>query len=206
MIPDVRVADVIRRHAERRPDAVALRDGARELTYGELDERSNRLAQALLAGGVTAGTRVAYLDRSSTEVVELLFAASKVGAVLVPLNWRLAAPELVAVLSDAQSPVLIAGPAFRDVAEDVLLRLSPAPDLLVVWEGYERWLAAHVPRDPCARGDADAVIVQMYTSGTTGVPKGVLTTHGNLAVTAQTSLRWGFDDRSVSLTPLPMFH
>ena len=57
-----------------------------------------------------AGTRVAYLDRSSPEVVELLFAASKIGAVLVPLNWRLAAPELAAVLADAEAPVLIAGP------------------------------------------------------------------------------------------------
>jgi long-chain acyl-CoA synthetase len=75
-----------------------------------------------------------------------------------------------------------------------------------VGEGYERWLAAHEPRDPGGRGDADDVIVQMYTSGTTGVPKGALTTHGNLAVTAQTSLRWGFDEESVSLTPLPMFH
>ena len=205
-VPDVRVADVIRRHAARQPEAVALRHGERELGYGELDERSNRLAQALLARGVGAGTRVAYLDRSSPEVLELLFAASKVGAVLVPLNWRLATPELAAVLADAQAPVLIAGPAFREVAGEVLQRLSPAPDLVVVGEGYERWLAAHEPFDPGARGDADDVIVQMYTSGTTGVPKGVLTTHANLAVTAQTSLRWGFDERSVSLTPLPMFH
>ena len=70
--PDVRVGDVIRGHAARRPEAVALCHGERELGYGELDERSNRLAQALLASGVGAGTRVAYLDRSSTEVVELL--------------------------------------------------------------------------------------------------------------------------------------
>ena len=204
--PDVRVADVIRGHATRRPEAIALRNGERELSYGELDERSNRLAQALLARGVGAGTRVAYLDRSSPEVVELLFAASKVGAVLVPLNWRLAPPELAAVLEDAKAPVLIAGPAFREVADGLLQRLSPAPDLVVVGEGYEAWLAAHQPRDPGGRGDAGDVIVQMYTSGTTGVPKGVLTTHGNLAVTAQTSQRWGFDERSVSLTPLPMFH
>jgi long-chain acyl-CoA synthetase len=199
--PDVRVADVIRRHAARRPEAVALVHGERELTYGELDERSNRLAQALLAGGVGAGTRVAYLDRSSPEVVELLFAASKIGAVLVPLNWRLAVPELRAVLDDARARLLIAGPTFRDVAERV-----PAPELIVVGEGYERRLAAHEPRDPGGRGAAGDVIVQMYTSGTTGVPKGVLTTHGNLAVTAQTSRRWAFDERSVSLTPLPMFH
>jgi long-chain acyl-CoA synthetase len=200
------VGDVIRRHGAARPEAVALRQAGRELTYGELDERSNRLAQALLASGVSAGTRVAYLDRSSPEVVELLFAASKLGAVLVPLNWRLAPPELAAVLADSQAPVLIAGPTYREVADDLLERLSPPPRLVVVGEAYERWLAAHEPRDPGARGDAGDVIVQMYTSGTTGVPKGVLTTHGNLAVTARTSLRWAFDERSVSLTPLPMFH
>jgi acyl-CoA synthetase (AMP-forming)/AMP-acid ligase II len=198
---DLRVADVIRRHASERPQAVALRHGARELSYAELDERSNRLAQALLAQGVGAGTRVAYLDRSSPEVVDLLFAASKVGAVLVPLNWRLAVPELAAVLADSEAPVLIAGPAFREAAEHVR-----PPALIVVGEEYERWIEAHEPRDPGGRGEAADVIVQMYTSGTTGVPKGVLTTHGNLAVTAQTSLRWAFDDRSVSLTPLPMFH
>jgi long-chain acyl-CoA synthetase len=200
-VPDVRVADVIRRHAAQRPEAVALRHGERELGYADLDERSNRLAQALLARGVGAGTRVAYLDRSSPEVVELLFAASKVGAVLVPLNWRLAVRELAAVLADSGAPLLIAGPAFREVAQCVR-----PPALIVVGEDYERWLAAHEPHDPGGRGEAGDVIVQMYTSGTTGVPKGVLTTHANLAVTAQTSARWAFDERSVSLTPLPMFH
>src|SRR5439155_26524813 len=134
-------ADVIRRHAAERPHVVALRHGERALTYAELDERSNRLAHALLARGVGAGTRVAYLDRSSPEVVELLFAASKLGAVLVPLNWRLAVPELAAVLADSRAPVLIAGPGFRDVAEDVVGRLSPAPDVVVVGEAYARWLA-----------------------------------------------------------------
>jgi acyl-CoA synthetase (AMP-forming)/AMP-acid ligase II len=206
MIPDVRVADVIRRHAAQRPEAVALRQGERELAYGDLDERSSRLAQALLARGVRPGTRIAYLDRSAPEVVELLFAASKVGAVLVPLNWRMAPPELAAVMADAQAPLLIAGPDYRAVAEDVLERLPPGPGVVVAGDEYERWLAAQEPRDPGGRGEPGDVIVQMYTSGTTGVPKGVLTTHRNLAVTAQTSRRWAFDERSVSLTPLPMFH
>src|SRR5215212_10240957 len=164
-VPDVRVPDVIRRHAARQPEAVALRHGERELSYGELDERSNRLAQALLARSVRAGTRVAYLDRSSPEVIELLFAASKAGAVLVPLNWRLTPPELAAVLADAGAPVLIAGPRYRAVAEGLA-----SPHLVIVGEDYERWLAAHQPRDPGGRGAAQDVIVQMYTSGTTGVP------------------------------------
>jgi long-chain acyl-CoA synthetase len=200
-VSDVRVADVIRRHAAARPDVVAVRHGERELSYRELDERSNRLAQALSAHGVGAGARVAYLDRSSPEVVELLFAASKLGAVLVPLNWRLAEPELRAVVADSGAPLLIAGSTFREIAERVRPR-----ELIVVGEEYERWLAAHGPRDPGGRGEPGDVIVQMYTSGTTGVPKGVLTTHANLAVAARTSKSWGFDDRSVSFTPLPMFH
>jgi long-chain acyl-CoA synthetase len=196
----MRVGDVIRRHAAQRPDAVALRHGERELSYAELHERSSRLAQALLAAGVKTGTRVAYLDRSAPEIVELLFAASKLGAVLVPLNWRLSQPELATVLADAQAPLLIAGPTYRDLAEKL------APDPVIVGEAYERWLGAHRARDPGHRGEASDVIVQMYTSGTTGVPKGVLTTHANLAAAAMTSGRWAFDNRSVSLTPLPMFH
>ena len=205
----MRVADVIRRHAGERPDAVAIRHGARELTYGELDERSSRLGQALVTAGVRAGNRVAYLDRSAPEIVELLFAASKVGAVLVPLNWRLAPPEMAAVLADSQAPLLIAGPTYAAAADGLRERLSPAPELVVVGDEYEEWLAAHEPRGAGGdggRGEPGDVIVQMYTSGTTGVPKGVLTTHGNLAVTARTSQRWEFDERSISLTPLPMFH
>src|SRR5919197_497826 len=96
---ETRVADVIRREANRRPDVVALRHGERELTYAQLDERSNRLAQALLASGAGAGARVAYLGRTAPEVIELLFAASKIGAVIVPLNWRLSARELAQILA-----------------------------------------------------------------------------------------------------------
>src|SRR4051812_19117723 len=95
----VRVADIVRRFARERPAHVALRHGDRELTYAELDERSNRLAGALLAGGVREGSRVAYLGRSAPEVIELLFAVAKIGAVIVPLNWRLSRRELARVLA-----------------------------------------------------------------------------------------------------------
>src|SRR5580658_1311574 len=91
---EVRVADVIRRAAQARPSVVALRHGEREITYADLDARSNQLAQALLAGGIGAGARIAYLGRSAPEVIELLGAVSKIGAVIVPLNWRLSPREL----------------------------------------------------------------------------------------------------------------
>jgi long-chain acyl-CoA synthetase len=207
---DVRVADVIRRHAVVRAGVVALRHHEREVTYAELDERSNRLAQALLASGVTGGARVAYLGRAAPEVIELLFAVSKIGAVIVPLNWRLSARELAGVLEDSQAPLLIADAGYVQTAEALASRASRPLGLRVVSAehpaAFEPWLAAHDPVDPGGRGEPGDVIVQMYTSGTTGVPKGVLTTHRNLAAAAATSSRWGFDANAISLTPLPLFH
>lgn len=203
---DLRVADVVRTVADTDGERVAIRHGNREVTYAELDERSNRLAQALLATGVAKGSRVAYLDRTAPEVIELLFAVGKIGAVLVPLNWRLAPRELSVVLEDAQPPVFIAGAMYAAIARDLVRSLSPRPELLVVGEGYAEWLAAHEPADPGDRGAANDVVLQMYTSGTTGVPKGVLTTHRNLAAAAETSPHWEFDSNSISLTALPMFH
>jgi long-chain acyl-CoA synthetase len=200
------VADVVRQYAISRPGVVAIRSGERALTYAELDERSNRLARALFALGVSRGSRVAYLDRSAPEVIELLFAASKLEAVTVPLNWRLAPPELERILEDCAAPVLIAGEAYAEVARELAASVAHDLEVVVVGDAYEHWLNAHRPIDPGGRGDSDDTVVQMYTSGTTGVPKGVLTTHRNLAAAAETSPRWAFDATSISLTPLPMFH
>ena len=133
-----------------------------------------------------------------------MFAAAKIGAITVPLNWRLASREVAAVLDDSQAPLLIAGPEHAELARE--LSADRAVRLVLVGEDYEPWLAAHEPRDPGHRGDAGDVVLQMYTSGTTGVPKGVLTMHRNLTAAAETSPRWQFDDASISLTPLPMFH
>jgi len=197
----VRVPDVVREQAARRGDHVALRVGERSLTYAELDARSNRLAQALRALGVRACSRIAHLDRTAPEVVELMLAASKLGAVVVPLNWRLAPAELRAIVADARPPVLIAGVEYADLA----LTLADT-QTVVVGPQYEALLNAHEARDPGVRGDPGDTVLQMYTSGTTGIPKGVLTTHRNLAAAALSSELWRFDTDTVSMTPLPMFH
>jgi long-chain acyl-CoA synthetase len=205
----LRVADVVREHAARRGDTVAVRQGDHDLTYAMLDGRSNRLACALAGLGVHAGSRVAYLDRTAPELVELLFATSKLRTVTVPLNWRLAPPELRAIVDDAAPRVLVAGTAYVDVAGELAAEAPSRPELVLVdgsEHGYEALLAAHDPTDPGARGDRDDVVLQLYTSGTTGQPKGVLTTHRNLTAAAETSPYWEFDADTVSLTPLPMFH
>jgi acyl-CoA synthetase (AMP-forming)/AMP-acid ligase II len=206
---DLRVADVVREHALRRGDTVALRHGDRALTYAMLDERSNRLSRALLELGVRDGSRVAYLDRTAPELVELLFAASKLGAVAVPLNWRLAPPELRPVLDNAAPRVLVAGATYAELAGELAAGAPNRPELVVVdgeERDYEALLAAQDAIDPGGRGGRDDVVLQLYTSGTTGLPKGVLTTHRNLTAAAETSPYWEFDADSVSLTPLPMFH
>ena len=206
LVDEVRVAEVIRRHASRRPDVVAIRCGDRALTYAQLDERSSRLAQALLSAGVGAGDRVAHLDRTAPEVVELLFATSKIGAVAVPLNWRLAAAELQTIVADAGCRLMLAGPAYRDVADAIAGDVPQPLEVVGIGEDYERRLETHPPTDPGHTGAPSDTAVQMYTSGTTGLPKGVLTTQRNLAAAFLSAELWGFDSHSISLTPLPMFH
>jgi long-chain acyl-CoA synthetase len=203
---DLRVADLIRERALDRAEVVAIAHGERELTYADLHARSSRLAQALLAAGAGPRARIAYLGRTAPEVVELLFATSKIGAVTVPLNWRLAPPELAAILSDAGAPLLIADSAYAQVAAELAGSVPQDLRVVVVGDGYEDWLGAARADDPGHRGESGDTVLQMYTSGTTGVPKGVLTTHRNLAAAAETSPHWAFDSESVSVTPLPMFH
>jgi acyl-CoA synthetase (AMP-forming)/AMP-acid ligase II len=211
---DFRIAQVLRDRAAAHPDQVALVDGdGRKQTYGELQRRSNRLAQYLLQRGVTVGDRVAHLDRNASAAAELLFAAAKIGAVLVPLNWRLAEPELQALLEDSQAKLLFFGPAFAEVAQ----RLSPdrgvavdraddsSPDRTATAGDGDG--DAVSDEDPKADGDFDAVVLQLYTSGTTGRPKGVQTTNRNLSnLTAGLPEYWSVDQSSISLVAMPLFH
>ena len=109
-------------------------------------------------------------------------------------------------MADAGCTVMIAGPTYREVASEIAETVPQQLEVVEVGEDYERRLAAQPPSDPGHRGTAGDTAVQMYTSGTTGLPKGVLTTQRNLAAAFLSAELWGFDAETISLTPLPMFH
>ncbi len=170
-------------HARQRPDHVAVICEDREVSYAELHRGSNQTGHALLAEGLAPGARVAYLGKESEYYYDLALGCAKAGTVLVPVNWRLTAREVDHVLRDSGAELLFIERDFRGVAD----RLRPVlPSLPKVIEmdthdsgagGFLSWRAGHRHDDlDPGTGTQDAV-VQMYTSGTTGLPKGVVLAH-----------------------------
>ena len=199
-------AGVLRRLAGERPDHEAFVHGEQRLSFGDLHHRSSRVANALLDAGVAPNDRVAVLVGNGIEFFEIAFGVSKADATLVALNWRLSAFELAATLADAQPSLLIVDP---DCAEKLPPRNQRPSDLPVVTLGddYEQRLAAASPEDPNACSAPDSVMLVLYSSGTTGRPKGVMLTNANLAyieVMAEQLFRMTPD--SVHLVVAPLFH
>lgn len=204
---DFRLVDLVRGGDADRRARTALTlatPGGRTLTYAELDRRSNRVAHALLALGVRAGDRVPMLDLNSIELFEVVFGALKIGAVFTPVNWRLTATEVRAVLLDSGAPVVIAGPPFADLAATA----TDGTGLRVVGTGeeYEGLLAGAEESDPGAVTGAADTVLQLYTSGTTGLPKGVMLTNANLSTLADVARLLGFGPQSVNMVAMPAFH
>ncbi|HEX5586715.1 MAG TPA: AMP-binding protein, partial [Acidimicrobiia bacterium] len=206
------IAGIIRTHGHERGDAPALEYEGTTITFADLDRASNRVANALADLGVTAGERVALLDKNAPSSLELLFGLNKLGAVLVPVNWRLAAEEIAQVVNDAGARILVVGPEFSATVETIEADLT-AVDTVLAIGAHDRWTSYAATRDaaddtdPGHEGDDDDVVVQLYTSGTTGLPKGVMITNRNLfAGHLRMAGPWNMDASSVSLTAMPLFH
>jgi long-chain acyl-CoA synthetase len=205
------LAGLIRDRARQRGVEPAIVFGGDVTTYADLDRRSNQVARALRASGLGRGDRVAIIDRNGPEFFELLFGAAKIGAVLVAVNWRLAPSEMAFIITDATAAVLVVGPEVLDQLGDIgelpRVRLIVVLGRPPVHMAYTDWLAAQPDDDPGVATDDEDVVVQMYTSGTTGLPKGALTTNANFA--AQLSLvsgLVGLTQRSTVLTVMPLYH
>ena len=199
--------DPIAARARIAPGRVALvqQDDRRALTYGELDRLSDRTADLLWHQlGVRAGDRVAVLARSSIEQVELLVACARLGAVLVPLNWRLAPAELgPALTSSAPRVLFVDEPGVELAARLDRSLLADVPQVRI----DRPWGVQETPPSPRPTADEDTPLLILFTSGSTGRPKGAVLTHGSIHFNAiNTVLGWELSCTDRTLIAAPLFH
>lgn len=210
-------ADILSKRADLTPDREALYDlhTGRRYTYAELNTRANRAANFLRERfNVQRGDRVSILAQNCLPFVDLLFGLGKIGAIFAPLNWRLTAHELVYIVNDLQPRVLICGPEYVSVLAE--MRSDINVDYLISLEGadipgtepYESLLeqaSGSEPERPPL--EADDTYCILYTSGTTGKPKGALLPHRQILWNAiNTVISWGLSEEDVSPILTPMFH
>ena len=200
-------------HAYVRPNKIAIRDLSSNqlLTYKELDNRACLLANWLQKVGVEKGDRVAILSQNCAEFFELEFACAKIGAIELPLNWRLTKPELEYIINDSTPKVIIYDHSFAEISNDLVSDCSISDSLEINKEDpnsqYELTLSESSHTFDQPEIDQEDLIMIMYTSGTTGHPKGAMINHQmqlynviNLASPAFVS------SDSVQLVVLPLFH
>ena len=208
------LGDILAAHAATRPDAVALAFEGRETTYDGFAKRCNQVGRALIASGCGKGTRVAQIGRNSDVFYEMLFGAGLVGSVLVAVNWRLAPPEIAYIINDAKAEVIFVGREYYETIEALLPELPTIRQVIAVdgdhadWEAYETWRAAESEDAPAVTVAPEDVALQMYTSGTTGHPKGAMLTHANFIVALQAGVEGipGWSPDNISLVVMPQFH
>jgi acyl-CoA synthetase (AMP-forming)/AMP-acid ligase II len=201
------LATLVTRQAHERGGKVALRFGNEAITFAELERRASQVANGLAALGVRAGDRVAYLGKNSTSYFEALLGAAKAGAVMVPINWRLAPPEIAALVLDCEPRWLLLGAGFE--ASRASLGATVPHVEHVAAESFARWRDAQSDAASKVTGAADDAVLQLYTSGTTGRPKGSVLTNQSLfslraAMSQPEWYRWSPED--VSLIAMPVAH
>jgi acyl-CoA synthetase (AMP-forming)/AMP-acid ligase II len=206
-----RIGDVIRRRAVATPAGVAMQGGGDSATFAELDRRSNQVANGLLSMGCSPRDRVLFIGANSPAFVEVSYGAAKAGAVFAPISHRLSPREVVEVVADA-APALIVIDARL---EPLLAGVPGAPDgparLVVSADqgaaSYRPWRDMQADSDPHADPGPDEVAVIMYSSGTTGLPKGIMLSGRNFACGLRTlNQLTEMTENSVISAPIPFFH
>jgi fatty-acyl-CoA synthase len=191
------------------PDRCALVDRSRggRLTYAELDAGADRWAAVLRALGIGRGDLVAVLAGNRREVVEVFYACGRVGAALLPLNWRLAAAELAPILADARPAVVFGEERFRERAEDALRGSGEAPRWIDLDLDAPALLARGGPSAPDVEVEPEDPALVLYTSGSTGKPKGAVLPHRQIFYNAvATTTAWELGPADVAPVSTPFFH
>jgi acyl-CoA synthetase (AMP-forming)/AMP-acid ligase II len=220
------LSDAVAAHARTQPDKPALRDSRRSLTYRQWDERATQLAAALVGLGLVKGDRVALLAHNRSEWLEIYTALARAGLVAVPVNFRLAGAEVAYIVQHSGARALIAHDALRPVVDGVRAELPIEPGRCVLlgdghgapappgWLSYEALLdAAAVPPGASSRLEMqpdvrpEDLFALMYTSGTTGRPKGAMRSHeGNALIAFATALEFGLTREDTALLVMPLCH
>jgi len=208
----ITLGHMARRNARLYPDKVGLVCENEQYTFQQFNQRVNRLANALAGLGVGKEDRVVYLNFNCHRSVETKFALAKLGAVEVPLNFRLVGEEIVYIVNDAQAGVFMMGSEFRDLVGSVRKRLSSVAHFISVGGGeamldWEDFTGSASEREPEVDVDEDDVVIQMYTSGTTGKPKGCMLTHRNIIeANYGMTCEWHVGEDDVFIAAQPIFH
>ena len=212
--PDKRfLTDGVEHWARTRPDDPAVTYGDRTWTWAQLLDRVHRVSAGLVAAGVGHGERVAFLDKNHPACVEVTLGASAIGAAHAIINWRLAGDELDYTINDSGARVLFVGADLMPAIEVIRERLTTVERIIVVTpdgspdDEYERWLSEQEPMGRLDSVEPNDVCLIMYSSGTTGRPKGVMLTHRNLAAhTDNAHEGWTFESGDKCLVAMPLFH
>jgi acyl-CoA synthetase (AMP-forming)/AMP-acid ligase II len=211
------LGDVARQQARARSNDIAYSFEGRATTFAEFDRHASQIANGLIEEGIDPGTRIAYLGKNSDHYFEILFGAAKAGVVMTPVNWRLAPPEIVYILSDCKAQILFVGSEFtalvRSIANDLpaMKRFITMEGGVPEWQSYEAWRDTQPARDPQCAVAREDIAIQLYTSGTTGRPKGAMLKHAGIlgprqafAADAPEWNKWAADD--IGLVAMPVFH
>ena len=209
------VADIPRHHGRTRPDYPAMIYEGRVTTYAEFDRRTSQVANGLIAAGLKPQSRVGFLDKNSDRFFDIYLGTAKSNTVLVGVNWRLAPPEIAYVVNNARCEVLFVGHEYLPTIAKIRGELETVRLVVVIGgagdghQDFDAWQASQSDKDPMVPVDGQDTAIQLYTSGTTGHPKGVELTNDNVIggaglINGGPYGDWG--DAEVNMVCMPAFH
>jgi len=210
------IGEILRVYARKHPRKMAVKDWrGKTLTYLELDSRTNRLANALLSINLRKGDRVAVMLYNCAEFIEVYCALAKTGLVAVPVNWRFVGREIEYVVNHSDSKAMIVGEDFVDVINSVRSSFEKIDDenYMVVgrsaegYANYEKLIADSLDRALNVRVKGKDTWIQVYTSGTTGIPKGVVRSHESYIFSYLVeAIEFGFSEKDYGMIVMPLYH